>query len=438
MSVLNQVIKTLLYVSLVASVIMWAPNWTGLLDIQPRAFRQFLPKTLADYRDIEQVKVKEFTTYADVANPESVAVFGDKVVVGSSDGYIYQLDTKGDTSKRLVRVVQAPPPQCLSPEQEPDVSQRFNRSHCGRPLGIKFDSRGVLYVVEPSHGVYKIDKLFEAQPKVSLVFDIQQTAVLGQASKFLDDLAIEERPDGKHIFYLSDVSSKFTLQGYVYVAFSSDLGRIIKYDSRTKEVQTLVDAIEFPNGLELTANAEAILFTQTFQRVVCRYHLRGAKKGQLEKVVPMLPGEPDNIRASADGRTFWISLLKPRTFLSGNDLDYYLKKPLLRKILLRSCHLVGTILNLGARVMQNEMLAQHAHNFLTLYSFPANVMEAGGLIIEIECGEECTIKSNIYSSGVDLASMSEVREVASGKPNERVLYLGSFNYPGARKLVYEL
>lgn len=437
MSVLNQVIKFLIYVSLVASVIMWAPNWTGLLDISPRAFRQSLPKSLEGYTNIKDIKVKEFTTYNDVIGPESIAVFGDKVVTGSSDGYIYHLNNNDNTSKRLVRIIKSPPKQCLSPE-DVELSQRYNQSHCGRPLGLKFDSRGVLYVVEPSHGIFKIEKLFESQPEVNLVFDIYQTAALGQTSQFLDDLAIEERKDGNHIFIMSDVSTKFPLQKYVYIAFSSELGRIIKYDSKTKEVSVLVDNIEFPNGLELTADSTQLMFTQTFHRTIYRYHLSGEKKGQLEKVFPMLPGEPDNIRASADGRTFWVTLLKPRTFLTSNDLDYYLKKPLLRKIMLRACHLVGTFLNLGARIMQSEMLAQYAHDFLTLYSFSADVWQTAGLILEIECAEECTMKSSIYSNGLDLVAMSEAREVASGKANERILYIGSFNYPGARKLVYEL
>lgn len=289
-------------------------------------------------------------------------------------------------------------------------------------------------MVEPAHGVFRVDNVFGKSPKVSLVFDIEQTSVLGRTSKFLDDLAIEEKANGGHILYISDVSTKFSIEEFILVVFGSENGRLIRYDTDAKKVDLIADDMFFPNGMELTANKEALLFTETASRNVWRYELKGATQGTLRKIVQQLPGEPDNIRASVNGKTFWVSILKPRTLVHPSEFDYYIRKPLLRKLVGRVAHLAGSILQPIGQLLHNDKLTELGFSLRTLMiALPTLFPSEGGMMLEIDA--DGNVISSVLSDQANLGLMSEVREVPSPQSNQRVFYLGSFALPHLRKLI---
>ena len=149
-----------------------------------------------------------------------------------------------------------------------------------------------------------------------------------------------------------------------------------------------------------------------------------------------MPGEPDNIRKSYNQDTYWIATLKPRTLLEPSDFDYFMKKPLLRKFVGRVSHLIGTILAQINKIYKSDSIAVMAHQFKTLqFGFHETIFPSkGGSMIEID--DNGTILNSIYTVQSDkLDYLSEVREVESQNPNERVFYLGSFKIGYARKLV---
>lgn len=245
---------------------------------------------------------------------------------------------------------------------------------------------------------------------------------------------MEEKSSGGHILYVSDVSTKFTIDEFILLLFASDKGRILQYDTDSKQVTVIASDIFFPNGMEMTANNDAVLFTEFASRNVWRYNLKGAKAGTLQKIVDQLPGEPDNIRRSASGKTFWVGLVKPRTLLKPTDMDYYLKKPLLRKLVAKFCYLSGNVLEKVGKLLKSDQIEELAISLRTLQIFlPTLFRPDGGMMVEIDANGK--ILSSIHTDSEDFGLISEVRELPSPQPDQRVFYLGSFAMSYVRKLV---
>lgn len=215
--------------------------------------------------------------------------------------------------------------------------------------------------------------------------------------------------------------------------FGSDKGRVISYDTDSKKVAVIAEDMFFPNGIEMAQNNEAVLFTEFASRNVWRYQIKGAKAGTLEKILSQLPGEPDNIRRSSNGKTFWIGLLKPRTLLRPSEFDYYIKKPLLRKLLARLAHLAGNALAPIGQLLQNEPISELADSLRTLkIAFSTMLPIEGGMLLEIDINGN--VLNSVYSHEENFGLISEVREVSSAESGQRTFYIGSYGLPHVRKL----
>ncbi|UXI20742.1 hypothetical protein NH340_JMT06685 [Sarcoptes scabiei] len=251
MKILDLIIKILLIVCLFCSIIMLLPG-SILLDINPKIYRTRLPKSLKQFHSIDSIQIDQFVSIDLLdSGAESIAFYEDKLVLGSSDGTIYQLIN--NTVKRLIKI-------------ESDENQIIKNKYSGT-LGLKFDSKGSLYVVKPNYGIYRIDKLFNQQhlkaPEAKLIFDIDQTIKLGHSSKFFNDIAIEERPDGQVILYVTDVSGKFTLTEFRMIILGSDTsGRLLRYEVETGKLDCLVDNLFYPNGIEISKDQSILLFSE--------------------------------------------------------------------------------------------------------------------------------------------------------------------------------
>lgn len=424
--ILNQIIKVLFYFCGISGLLMFLPG-NILLNINPRTFRHSLPKSLDQYKSVDNFKVVHFDEIGPLYGPESIAIDQHgRMVTGTFDGYLYEINTKDDSYRRLLKLVKRD--DCAHSEHGVEFV-------CGRPLGLKFDSNGVLFVVEPSFGVFTVDDVFGENPQIKLVFRIEQTQTLpGGESRFIDDLAIEERPNRAPIIYMTDVSTRFNFNEFVMILFGSEYGRVLRYDMETKNVDTIADGLFFPNGIEITANNEALLFVESASKNIWRYMLKGERNGTLEMIRSQLPSEPDNIRISQNGQTYLVALLKPRSLLLPNEFDYYIRKPLLRKLVARSAHLFGNVLHSLGTLIGNQYCTDLGYRLKTLQFmistlFPSN----GGMILEIDFNGN--IVNSIYSTdSEDFGLMSEIHEVKSENVSQRVFYIGSFTKPYLRKV----
>ena len=306
----------------------------------------------------------------------------------------------------------------------------YNTTKCGRPLGLKFDSKGTLFVVEPNVGIFSVQNIFEKNPEISLVLDIDDTRVLGKPSKFLDDLTIDEGSglNGGHVLYISDVSVKFDLFQCNLIIFGSDFGRVIKYDINANRVESIAENLLFPNGVEITDDRNAILVNEFVSRQVVKIYIKGPKKGQKEVLVKHLPGEIDNIRRSASKKeTYWLALFSARTIAKQNEMDYYLKKPLLRKLVCRLFHLFGKGIEFVGNMFHIDFVKEFGQDLKNGKPLDRFILKdksnINAMIIEIDINGQ--IVNSLHATDPSLTRLSEVREVRVNE-KETVLYLGSY------------
>ena len=425
---LKILLKLVFYSIVFASIVVILPSGL-LLDVQPIQIDEPLPESFTgplkqNERLLDTIKLFENQIFS----PESIAYFNGKVVTGSADGFLYQID--GHLIKPLLKLVDK---SC--------ATHPYNTTKCGRPLGLKFDSKGTLFVVEPSVGVFSIENVFGKNPKVSLVLDIDQTSALGKASKFLDDLAIDEGAglDGGDVLYISDVSVKFDLHQVNLIMMGSDMGRLIKYDINAKKVESIAENLLFPNGVELTDDKTAVLVNEFMRRQVDKVYIKGPKKGKLEVLINHLPGEIDNIRRSAlKKETYWLPLFAARTADKSQALDYYMKRPLLRKLACRLVYLIGGGIEFVGSIFNNDLVKEFGIDMKNGREFNPILIDDKsnnyGMIIEIDSSGQ--ILDSLHASDLSLTRLSEVREVRINE-EQTVLYLGSFVNKYIGKLVLD-
>jgi sugar lactone lactonase YvrE len=189
----------------------------------------------------------------------------------------------------------------------------------GRPLGMAFDAQGNLIVADSWKGLLSITPAGQV--------NVLTTAADGLPFAFTDDLAIAS--DG--VIYFSDASHRFSQPDYLFDLLEArPNGRLLRYDPATKQTTTLLDGLYFANGVALSAEEEFLLVNETYRYRITRYWLKGDKAGTTDTFIDNLPGFPDNISATADGR-FWLALFTVR----NPQMDAMHPKPWLKKIISR-------------------------------------------------------------------------------------------------------
>jgi len=152
--------------------------------------------------------------------------------------------------------------------------------------------------------------------------------------RYADD--VDVAADGK--IYFSDASTKFGAKesGGTYEGSLLDLmehgghGRLIVYDPMTRVAKTLLDGLNFANGVAVSHDQSYVLVNETGGYRVIRFWIAGQKKGQSETLIGSLPSFPDNISTGLDGR-YWVAFVSPRNPL----IDKLADKPFMRKVIQR-------------------------------------------------------------------------------------------------------
>jgi sugar lactone lactonase YvrE len=167
----------------------------------------------------------------------------------------------------------------------------------------------------------------------------------------------------------------------------SATGRLLSYNLKTGETGVLIDGgIWYANGAALSHDGTWVAVVETCTCRVYKYWLKGPKKGETEVWIPSLPGFPDNICRSYDGRTYWVCIVAP-------DL------PILRKIV---------------RSKRLRWLAAHLPEWLK--PKPKKV----GMVLRVdEWGKVVDVLSD--DGGENVAFVSSVSESRDGK----TLWLGN-------------
>lgn len=93
----------------------------------------------------------------------------------------------------------------------------WQESKCGRPLGLKFDSKGALYVCDAYYGIFKVDV---KSGKYETIVNSDEP-IEGKKPMITNFLDIAKNGD----LYWSDSSNEFSVEDGVFTWLSNPSGR---------------------------------------------------------------------------------------------------------------------------------------------------------------------------------------------------------------------
>ncbi|XP_025732752.1 adipocyte plasma membrane-associated protein isoform X4 [Callorhinus ursinus] len=210
-----------------------------------------------------------------------------------------------------------------------------------QPLSFK-EPPLLLGVLQPNTKLQQAERLFENQligpesianigGEVKLLIS-SETPIEGRKMSFVNDLTITQ--DGRKI-YFTDSSSKWQRRDYLLLVMEgTDDGRLLEYDTETKEVKVLLDQLRFPNGVQLSPAEDFVLVAETTMARIRRFYLSGLMKGGADLFVENLPGFPDNIRPSSSGG-YWVSMATIRSNPGFSMLDFLSERPYIKRMIFK-------------------------------------------------------------------------------------------------------
>ncbi|KAL1414762.1 hypothetical protein MTO96_007232 [Rhipicephalus appendiculatus] len=329
----------------------------------------------------------EFLFKDKLRGPESLPVYKGSIYTGTEGGEIYKI-----TGNKVTLVAK------LGKKCE----GMWEEEVCGRPLGMRFNKDGRLFVIDAYYGLYAIN--VETGSVQHLL--PSSTEIEGKKIVFGDDIDIDD--DGS--VYISEASNRWPLKKIVYTVLEhEDTGRILKFDPKTGKTTVLMKGLRLPNGVQISHDKKSLLV----------YYLKGPKQGQTDVFVDKLPGMPDNIRPSKRGG-YWVAFVAGRSPNDTGVVDYLVPFPFVRKATIRFVYLVGTALKTASRAYPMAFMKDWAAQFengWVLYE----TMPQYGLVVELAA--DGRILRSFHSPKHKIYMLSEVLE------HDGYLYLGSYRNP---------
>jgi len=205
----------------------------------------------------------------------------------------------------------------------------------GRPLGFDFAADGQLIVADAMKGLLAVGP----DGSVAVLAD----RVDGDPIRYADAVVIAS--DGR--MYLTDASRRFSpLELGTFDAALLDIleasctGRVLAYEPDSGLTSFVIGGLCFPNGVALSGDERHLFIAETGEYRIWKVDLTARELDarsalasgdpRARVIASNLPGFPDNLTRSADGR-LWTGLTKPR----AAAIDRMASKPWLRSLTLR-------------------------------------------------------------------------------------------------------
>ncbi|KAH7715144.1 Adipocyte plasma membrane-associated protein [Aphelenchoides avenae] len=282
-------------------------------DYQPQSFTLPPPPKYTGALTPNVIKEPQYILKGQILSPESIHCEGSTLYTGLGDG-------------RIVKIVDGVVQKSVrfSKHKNCDGSHH-TLPYCGRPLGLRKLRDEVFVVADANLGVYTVD-FAKGTTELILAAD---SIIDGRPAKFIDDLDIVDNDT----LIVSDASTRYGFENTMkpLLEHASD-GRVLQVKISNGKATTLLDGLNFPNGIQIHADRQSVLIDETGGARVIRYYFAGPKKGRQENFVENLPGFPDNIRVTASG-TYFVALAMPRHPEQLSLFDKTQKSPWIRKIL---------------------------------------------------------------------------------------------------------
>jgi len=205
----------------------------------------------------------------------------------------------------------------------------------GRPLGFDFTADGQLVVADAFMGLLAIG----ADGSIEVLAD----EVDGDPIRYADAVVIAA--DG--LMYFTDASRRLAAREWgtfraalLDILEHSCTGRVLVYDPVSRTTSLVIGGLCFPNGVALSGDGRHLFIAETGEYRIWKVaaaargldarRLVAANDPDARIIVDNLPGFPDNLTRSAEGR-LWTGLTKPRSAA----IDRMAGKPWLRAMTLR-------------------------------------------------------------------------------------------------------
>jgi ribose transport system permease protein len=206
----------------------------------------------------------------------------------------------------------------------PEYTERELFAHVGgHPLALHFDGQGALFTCVSGMGLYKVTPEREVV-KLSDETNRSWFSIIDDSRMRLAD-DMDFAPDGRVFF--SEATIRYDVTDWPTDSLEArGNGRLICWDPKTNKSRTVLPHRRFPNGVCMVGDGQSLIFAETWICTINRYWFDGPKKGQVECIIPDMPGYPDNIRRSSDGN-FWVAMIGMRT----PTLDIAMRMPGFRR-----------------------------------------------------------------------------------------------------------
>jgi hypothetical protein len=317
------------------------------------------------------------------------------------------------------------------------------------------------------------------------------TRLMNVSMKALDDLVIERTADGHDLIYMTVASQTWPATSFVFDALEGrPSGLLLRYNTATNQLVVLEPAsvahvrtsvldsdaadrlnrsllegrgyqpsvllgaprldeddtfddrpLNFPNGLELTDDRQALLVADTSNKRIIRHFIRGVRRGTSD-LWAWTPMYPDNIRRGYDKHqeTYWVVGCGKAPASGGmlgehRDMLTMLRTwPRLRKFMLKNIYFVGYLTELfGEKLLNSNRIQDFGYELRTGSSLCAS--GCPGMMI-VQYNRHGDVIRSIHSREFpnDLVYFSQVNEIIDPEHQEHVLYLGSPSYSYLTKL----
>lgn len=169
----------------------------------------------------------------------------------------------------------------------------------GRPLGLEWLADGRVLVCDAERGLLAVSPGDGAIERLVVEVD-------GHPMRFCNNAAVAA--DGRIFF--TDTSRHFGVRQWkADLVEATRSGRLLVRHP-DGSVETLLDGLEFANGVALAADESFVAVAETGARTVVRWWLAGDRAGTRDHLAPDLPGYPDNLSRGSDGLV-WVAIASP-------------------------------------------------------------------------------------------------------------------------------
>ncbi|XP_026667573.1 uncharacterized protein LOC108622829 [Ceratina calcarata] len=336
MGFLKSVGTGIIYIGVFLAVITFLPGLPPVAQFSEYSVK--LPTDVKSQYDLKnRLQGAEILFAEEVKGPEAFASYDGKLYTGIRGGYVVQIE-----EDRLIPIVKFGQ-KCDGLWQE---------EKCGRPLGLRFNDRGDLFVADSYYGIFKVN--VNTKQYVNIVNSSEP--IDGKVPKICNSLDIAKNGD----IYWSYSSAEFPLHDGTYSFLANPSGGLVRYNAATKKNEILLNNLGFANGVALSNDESFVIVLECQTSRIIKYHLRGPRAGQHEYFAEGLPGLPDNVQPDGQGG-FLVSLVLYVDAEHPALHQSLMPHPYLRKMLTRLLYLIEAPFKLLQDVYPNYCSEKVTH-----------------------------------------------------------------------------